>query len=324
MILSPVDRTTLVVYAAGMVTPDIQVLIQEAYLGGLSEGEIALRYDYTPSTIYRVLQELGIKREHRATTDGRAYRSEIAPQVKELLDAGMTPSDVCKQLHLGYNTFRQIADENGWTYQRGPVGRPSTKAQKLPLIKEMATEGKSLTEVSRALGVSFGTLSRWAAEEGIIFTHRPGPGHPENFGRTLGAQQATGRKGGLAAAEKLVTKRWLYCGGEIARYRANSGRWNKDQFCSREHAYAHRRETSGKTKTYVCQLKECGKAFQGFVSMPRSRRSSKDESESITLKSRLNFRCISYRHWRWSMAGQRTKTLLIRRRSRSSSSTRPA
>ena len=66
-----------------------------------------------------------------------------------------------------------------------------------------------------------------------------------------------------------------------------------------------------------------GNAFQGFVSIPRRRRSWKVESESMTSKSRLNFRRSSYFHCRWSIAGQTTRMRRMRRRRSSSSRTRP-
>jgi hypothetical protein len=54
------------------------------------------------------------------------------------------------------------------------------------------------------------------------------------------------------------------------------------------------------------------------------RRSPNVESESITSKSRLNFRRSSYFHCRWSIAGQTTRMRRMRRRRRSSSRTSPA
>lgn len=152
------------------------------------------------------------------------------------------------------------------------VGRPSKRAEKMPEIKILVEDGWSRSEIAEKLGLTLPTLCRWLEQEGIEMKRIDrNPDRSANFGNTHEERVETGRQGGLASSRALYTVKCTYepCGKEFARERSTEGRQrlSRDRFCSKEHAYAHRRETSGKTTKYTCDA--CGKEFSGWTNNRR-------------------------------------------------------
>lgn len=251
-------------------TNDEQILALHAE--GLAPATIAQKLRITPSTVYRALRKKGIKREHSATTTARQIRDEMAPQVKELIDQGVSPTQICVQLNLGYDTLKKIAEENGLTLPRGKTGRPSEKDQKWPRALELLQQGRSQTEICAEMNIRLGTLANWVRDEKFEYTRIDRTDHTANLGKTASERAQNGAAGGKAAAEGLTTVFCLYppCDAPVARVRDASGRMSRDRYCTREHAYAARREGSGKTTTYVCQYAKCEHPeFVWWTNQPR-------------------------------------------------------
>jgi hypothetical protein len=223
----------------------------------------------SPSTVARVLREVGVLTvEHKTTVEARQLRAEQAPQVRRLAEKGISPTQICKELHLGYDTLRQIAREHEIDLPKGRVGAPTQKARLMPRIRELVGKGLSQSEISEAVVVPLPTISRWLRQEeihlGRIDRH---PDRSANFGATSEERSARGSRGGHASADKLVTVACKYCGEEFTQGRSGSGRTSRDRYCSREHAYAYRRENSGKMTVYTCEY--CSTEFQWWTNQPR-------------------------------------------------------
>jgi DNA invertase Pin-like site-specific DNA recombinase len=239
---------------------------------GMPPAQVALEMNVTVSTVYRARRTAGITAEHDNARVAREVRAEQAPRVREMLAKGMSPTQVCAQMEIGYDTFRKIVGEHGIEVTKGRTGRPTLKGRLFPEARRLHEEGKSQTEISKEIGVPLGTLSRWFHEEGIRIyridrdPHRDRSG---NFGVTPEERSATAVTGGKAAAESLEERTCDYppCGRVFTRGRTGSGRMTRDRYCSPEHFYAHRREESGATTTYICEV--CDKEFQWWTRQPR-------------------------------------------------------
>jgi DNA invertase Pin-like site-specific DNA recombinase len=249
---------------------------QKEILRRLEAGEppsqVAMAMNVTVSTVYRIRRTAGIVTEHDNARVARESRAEQAPRVREMLGKGMSPTQVCAQMEIGYDTFRKITSEHGIETTKGRTGRPTLKGRLFPEAARLHEGGMSQTEISREINVPLGTLSRWFHEEGIRIyridrdPHRDKSG---NFGSTPGERSAAASAGGTAAAESLENRTCDYapCGRVFTRGRTGSGRMTRDRYCSPEHFYAHRREESGATTTYTCGF--CGKEFQWWTRQPR-------------------------------------------------------
>lgn len=250
-----------------------QQRVFDLYQAGKTIGEIASDpdVDVTTSTVIRDLAKLGIHSEHAASKFGREYRAELAPSVRELVEAGVTSAQVCERLRMSYDTLRTLAAEHGITLVKASPGRPSRKAALFPRARQMWDDGSSQSEISVELDVPLGTLSRWFSDEGVE-VHRidrsDQSGRHLNFGSTPEERSQTARDGGVASGEALgplPTKTCEHCGETFTH--ARDEQRSRKRFCSREHAYAHRRQNSGKTTTYTCR--GCTKEFQGWTNTPR-------------------------------------------------------
>lgn len=239
---------------------------------GVAPTAIAKQLKLTPSTVYRALRNAGVGIEHSTAKGAKAQRALQAPQVRELAEGGVSPTQICAQLNLGYDTLRKIADEHDIPLAHARAGRPSKKDQFWPQVQQMLADGQSQTEISRALGLKLGTLANWISDAGISYTRIDRTDHTANLGATPEERAQNGAAGGKAAAEGLATVYCLYppCGDPVARTRNADGRMSRDRYCTREHAYAARREYSGKTSTYVCQYEKCeDPEFTWWTSQPR-------------------------------------------------------
>lgn len=226
----------------------------------------------TVSTVYRIRRTAGLVAEHDNARVAREMRAEQAPRARELLSKGMSPTQVCAQMEIGYDTFKKIVAEHSIEVKKGRTGRPTQKGRLFPEAKKLHEDGKSQTEISKEIGVPLGTLSRWFHEEGIHIyriDRAPHRDRSENFGATPEERSATASAGGKAAAESLEQRACDYppCDQVFTQGRTGSGRMTRDRYCSREHFYAHRREESGATTTYTCEF--CGKEFQWWTKQPR-------------------------------------------------------
>lgn len=242
------------------------------HAGGLVASAIAHELHLSPSTVQRALREAGVPREHSTAKISRELRAEQAPQVRELAVQGVSATQICQQLNLGYDTLRKIVKENAIELPQARTGRPSKKDQYWPRVSEMLARGMSQTEISAELGIKLGTLSLWIRDAGIEYHRIDRTDHTRNLGKTAEERAQNGAAGGKAAAESLITVYCLYppCGAPVARGRTDSGRMTRDRYCSREHAYAARREGSGKTMTYICEYEQCeSPEFTWWTNQPR-------------------------------------------------------
>lgn len=234
--------------------------------------QIALVLHLSPSTVHRVLRESGQHREHKATSTARQMRAEEAPAVRQLADAGVSPTQICKQLHLGYDTIKLIAAEHDIRLSSGRTGAPSAYNRKIAEVRRLAENGLSQSEIAHRTSTSLPTLTRWLKQAGITIARDPGrtreSGQASNFGDTPEERKDAARRGGEATAESLTEITCLHCQQPFTRGRSGSGRTSRDRYCSPEHAYAHRRENSGKTITATCAC-GCGEQFLTWASRPK-------------------------------------------------------
>lgn len=243
--------------------------ILAAYEQEKTASKVALVLNLSPSTVNRVLREAGVAAEHKTVVAAREARAAHAPRVREMIDRGMSGTQICKELHIGWDSLQQIAEEHGITVPPRSAGRPSNKNRHLPHIKELAKQGGSLTEISRLTGVKLGTLHRWVTEEGIVVTPGSPSGRIENFGATSEQRSQAAKKGGEKSALGLTERTCDYgpCGEVFTRGRKGSGRMERKRYCCPEHAYAAIRESSGKSTVYTCEY--CGEDFVWWTNQPR-------------------------------------------------------
>lgn len=255
-----------------MTAPSTREQVLALHEQGLVPNAIAHQLGTTPSTVHRALRDSGVQREHSTAQLGRRLRAEQAPDVRRLVDAGVSATQICAQLNLGYDTLRKIASEHGIELPKARAGRPSKKDQVLPRVREMLAAGQSQTEICAELNLKLGTLANWIRDEQIEYRRISRHDATANLGSTSAERAQSGAAGGRAAAANLAPIYCLYppCGALVARERADNGRLARDRYCSREHAYAARREGSGKTRTYTCQYEPCEhKEFTWWTNQPR-------------------------------------------------------
>ncbi len=238
---------------------------------GAPADKIALDLHLSPSTVHRVLRESGQAREHKATVTARQMRAEQAPAVRQLAADGVSPTQICKQMHLGYDTLKLIAAEHDITLPSGRTGAPSAYDRKIGEVRRLAEAGLSQSEISHRTSTPLPTLTRWLKQAGIVVARDPGrtrdSGQAANFGATPEEREDSARRGGEASTgDREIT--CLCCKTPFARGRTGSGRSSRDRFCSPEHAYAHRRENSGKTVTVTCAC-GCGQEFLTWATRPK-------------------------------------------------------
>ena len=239
---------------------------------GEPSSQVSLAMGVTVSTVYRIRRAEGKVAEHDNARVARETRAGLAPRIRELLDKGMSATQVCESLGIGYDTFRKTVSEHAIEVKKARTGRPTLKGRLFPEALRLHESGRSQTEISKEISVPLGTLSRWFHEEGIHIyridrdPHRDRSG---NFGATPEERSAVAAAGGKAATENLENRKCDYppCGQVFTRGRTGSGRMTRDRYCSPEHFYAHRREMSGATTTYTCGF--CGKEFQWWTRQPR-------------------------------------------------------
>lgn len=255
-----------------MIADATRYRVIERYRQGETEpGKLALSLNLSLTTVNRALREGGVKQEHAAVTAGKKMRAETAPDVRRLAESGTSPTQICKELRLGYDTLLKIAAEHSIALPEGKTGRHSKYDQKIGEIKRLAAAGLSQSEIAHRTSVPMPTLSRWLDQAGIVVPRSPGrtknASQAEHFGATEEERQEAASRGGLAStgdAEVIC----LYCKRPFTHGRTGSGRITRDRFCSREHAYAHRRENSGKTITVTCEC-GCGEQFLTWAGRPK-------------------------------------------------------
>jgi hypothetical protein len=234
-------------------------------------GKIALELHLSLSTVGRVLREAGHSGEHKDSATAREMRAEQAPKVRQLAADGVSPTQICKRLRLGYDTLKLIAAEHDIELPHRRTGAPSEYDRKVGEIRELAAQGLNQSEISLRTSVPLPTLRRWLEKAGIAIGRDPGrtrsPDQALHFGSSAAERSETGRRGGLAAiGDKIITR--LYCGTEYSRGRTGSGRVSRNRFCSTEHAHAYHRENSGKTVTVTCGC-GCGEQFLTWSARPK-------------------------------------------------------
>lgn len=234
-------------------------------------AKVALDLNLSLSTVSRVLREEKQEAEPKVASPARELRARRAPEVRRLVSAGTSPTQICSQLSLGYDTLKLIAAEHDITLPRGKAGAPSAYDQKIGRIRELADLGLSQSEISNRVSVPPATLSRWLNRAGITIERDPGrtrsPEQARNFGATPQEHAETSARGGRTGIGDCDIS-CLYCGTVFSRGRTGSGRTSRDRFCSREHAYAYRRENSGKTTTVTCAC-GCGERFLTWSARPK-------------------------------------------------------
>jgi hypothetical protein len=256
---------------ASIATATRQRVLEHQERTGDPADKIALVLHLSPSTVARILREAGRGQEHRGAASARQLRAGQAPPVRQLAADGVSPTQICKRLRLGYNTLKLIAAEHDIELPAGRTGAPSAYDQKIGRIRELAAAGLSQSEISHRTSVPMPTLTRWLARAGLVIERDPGrtrdPDHAANFGSTPEERTAAATRGGQSGVgdKEIIC---LYCQQPFARGRTGSGRSSRDRFCSPEHAYAHRRETSGKTIEAECAC-GCGEKFLTWASRPK-------------------------------------------------------
>ena len=256
---------------ASIATATRQRVLEHLERTGDPGDKIALELHLSPSTVSRVLREAGHKAEHKTTETARQMRAEQAPAVRQLATEGVSPTQISRRLHLGYNTLKLIAAEHNIELPHGRTGAPSAYDRKIGEIQRLAGTGLSQSEISHRTAVPLPTLHRWLDQAGIVIERNPGatrdPAQAAHFGATEEDRIAAARRGGQASVgDKEVS--CLYCQKPFTRGRTGSGRTSRDRFCTPEHAYAYRRENSGKTIEVACAC-GCEEKFLTWACRPK-------------------------------------------------------
>lgn len=237
--------------------PRKQQIAEEAaqmYLDGATYQQVADHFQVARALICVIAKERGI-----AGKGGRSVRTSSAyAKARGLYAQGHTYAEIARDLKLSPSTVA------GWTDDIDGGAELTAKKDKIRSLESYG-KGATIETIASTLGRSVNTVSGWLYEAGVEVLRSVDRQTPEQRAE-YSAKGVTARQAKTQGPAKKICE-YEPCGKE---FELPAGRrTSRQRYCSRDHAFAARREGSGKTTTYTCQYEPCGKDFSGWTNQPR-------------------------------------------------------
>ena len=138
------------------------------YKDGKSIKEIAEVYENTVSYIAQILRKNGFELA-RGPKKGMLHNPELIDNICLLAKEGKTTKEIAEHFQRTPQNINKILSKQGIKSVRGPNPKKgvSTKPEQMTKICELASNGKTRSEIAELVGISAGRVSSILSEKGI-------------------------------------------------------------------------------------------------------------------------------------------------------------
>lgn len=168
--------------------PELRREIAEKYKAGeYTAVDIARRYGVGSTTIYRLLEEFGIKRDRKAWEErAKKFPPEVRREWIGLYEAeGLSLAQIAERYDCSMWTIKNALKSMGVKIaKRGQRFKDIREPEKvIPLYKQ----GWSQIEIAKEMGCSYHTIGQWLRQHGITQVNMAAERHPGwRGGRSVG------------------------------------------------------------------------------------------------------------------------------------------
>jgi transposase len=167
--------------------------IVEAYKGGDTGTAIAQREGISASTVYNILEQYGIPRDHRRGPTSPSIYAERNRQIAAAYQAGETMQQIADREGISRERVRKILAGMGIAGRKpwdsgGHRRKRQQRAERQARVVEAYKQGASIGQLAASEGVQVQIIRRYLKEAGIHLPPRGNPYHdPEREKRVVEA-----------------------------------------------------------------------------------------------------------------------------------------